>query len=228
MGVVPHTGIIPAYAGSTASAMSRTRGSTDHPRIRGEHGFPPAWRRIRGGSSPHTRGAPWSDIRGPVPGRIIPAYAGSTPSSAGCRAPPTDHPRIRGEHRRDHPAKPRPAGSSPHTRGAHRVREHHLREARIIPAYAGSTTALLGLCMHRRDHPRIRGEHPYFSGSLRRQSGSSPHTRGARGDPEEIPTMKRIIPAYAGSTSRACSSRRLSGDHPRIRGEHAPLGGRRG
>ena len=33
-------------------------------------------------------------------------------------------------------------------------------------------------------------------------------------------TRRGIIPAYAGSTSRWCSRRRLRADHPRIRGEH--------
>ena len=50
--------------------------------------------------------------------------------------------------------------------------------------------------------------------------GSSPHTRGAL-RPEYLPQGgKRIIPAYAGSTSGVKSSSSLSSDHPRIRGEH--------
>ena len=36
------------------------------------------------------------------------------------------------------------------------------------------------------------------------------------------PPRRRIIPAYAGSTSRAVASCRRSWDHPRIRGEHRP------
>ena len=50
--------------------------------------------------------------------------------------------------------------------------------------------------------------------------GSSPHTRGARLQPENTPLSHRIIPAYAGSTtSGAIKGKRLP-DHPRIRGEH--------
>ncbi len=176
--------------------------SADHPRIRGEHepagdqrrvavGIIPAYagsthpprgarRRCRG-SSPHTRGAPR---------RWPPPYP--------CRR---DHPRIRGEHttlraRRTPSAgiipayagstagkvrgKPRPKGSSPHTRGA-------LRWPR-------------SRCVRRGDHPRIRGEHcgyghlmafvrgiiPAYAGStmstldfISLRPGSSPHTRGA-------------------------------------------------
>ena len=75
------------------------------------------------------------------------------------------------------------------------------------------------------DHPRIRGEHlhvsppcsvdariiPAYAGSTRtpshsgcNHSGSSPHTRGAR-------------------AGMGCS-RLATGDHPRIRGEHASAG----
>ena len=220
-----HLGIIPAYAGSTATKLMtrmfcmgsspHTRGAqrarsctstvmTDHPRIRGEHPRQPLdVRRVRG---------------------IIPAYAGSTlsaleksatligssPHTRGarlCRCTtsswPPDHPRIRGEH-----ATP--------------TRTRQLT-TRIIPAYAGSTSLCADICRRyggsspntlgaqrksrtslRRagDHPLIRGEHPHraldrlgevgiipaYAGSTmapsiheRHGSGSSPHTRGARG-----------------------------------------------
>ena len=137
----PAVGIIPAYAGSTKYALSRSRPSA--------------------GSSPHTRGAPPTSrrrtrprrdhprIRGEHPGNplaevvgagIIPAYAGST------------HTSMYGSEGN--------SGSSPHTRGAlylclvlshgrqdhPRIRGEHGAEhrllcgrRRIIPAYAGST-----------------------------------------------------------------------------------------
>ena len=50
--------------------------------------------------------------------------------------------------------------------------------------------------------------------------GSSPHTRGARDAVSESERCHGIIPAYAGSTSRARVSCRRLWDHPRIRGEH--------
>ena len=181
---------------------------------------------------------------------IIPAYAGSTPASMAMEltvlgsSPHTrgarsglsrlqtsvgDHPRIRGEHRR--------------------IRRCRPSRRWIIPAYAGSTVTNVA--------PRVG------------QVGSSPHTRGA---PPRVPPLRhrrrdhprirgehwastssglirsRIIPAYAGSTSRSPrSSRRLAGssphtrgaplrpsrprpprrDHPRIRGEHPPTGPQR-
>ena len=71
-------GIIPAYAGSTATSSSFERLLMDHPRIRGEHltrWSSPSWSR---GSSPHTRGARRRLGCRELPDRIIPAYAGST------------------------------------------------------------------------------------------------------------------------------------------------------
>ena len=136
------------------------------------------------GSSPHTRGAPFDGLCPLQDGR--------------------DHPRIRGEHARSigrvRAAEAR--GSSPHTRGARlgeprrgrdaedhpRIRGEHVWQHRrallcngIIPAYAGSTTPL--------------------GATSKWSSGSSPHTRGARG---------RRPPCTAAPR-----------DHPRIRGEHS-------
>ena len=72
MGSSPHTrgalasdveraviaGIIPAYAGSTVYMSILAAAISDHPRIRGEHGIDVLGRKVAGGSSPHTRGAP--------------------------------------------------------------------------------------------------------------------------------------------------------------------------
>ena len=52
-------------------------------------------------------------------------------------------------------------------------------------------------------------------------SGSSPHTRGAPTSFDPSPAGTRIIPAYAGCTSRSPLGSRSSADHPRIRGVHA-------
>ena len=70
------------------------------------------------------------------------------------------------------------------------------------------------------DHPRIRGEHYRHLSYKESQAGSSPHTRGALRNDERRLRPSRIIPAYAGSTSRSGSWSTASTDHPRIRGEH--------
>ena len=70
-----------------------------------------------------------------------------------------DHPRIRGEHETAARARPRRAGSSPHTRGALGSGLRPSMARRIIPAYAGSTDPEAPLATIDADHPRIRGEH---------------------------------------------------------------------
>ena len=72
------SGIIPAYAGSTTGTCPPGTGSTDHPRIRGEHSIAKLGEEKRL--------------------RIIPAYAGSTSPRRRWFRARRDHPRIRGEH----------------------------------------------------------------------------------------------------------------------------------
>ena len=71
-------GIIPAYAGSTASTSSGAASRKDHPRIRGEHRGMCPTSLSRRGSSPHTRGARDRFVDVGFEFGIIPAYAGST------------------------------------------------------------------------------------------------------------------------------------------------------
>ena len=192
--------IIPAYAGSTFCRRPCARRRRDHPRIRGEHFLrEPAPRPARG-SSPHTRGAHRQLRLGPRSIGIIPAYAGSTDLLGDALAAIGDHPRIRGEHSDEF----RPVEYIP----------------RIIPAYAGSTFDSEFLWGPGTDHPRIRGEHVHIEAPRCPQMGSSPHTRGALARRAHMAQIRRIIPAYAGSTRRRTAPGRRRGDHPRIRGEH--------
>ena len=182
--------------------MCGSTSTADHPRIRGEHA---ATRRDT-----------------PCCERIIPAYAGSTLGSCGLRGRPRDHPRIRGEHSPGSRSDPDGSTSSPHTRGA---LDHHLYmrvTSWIIPAYAGSTSPGDGGRPCSRDHPRIRGEHLPRKRRQRPVRGSSPHTRGARKSIAPGTARLRIIPAYAGSTSKPPAASSWRPDHPRIRGEHVP------
>ena len=217
---LPAPRIIPAYAGSTRLPARRRRRRRDHPRIRGEHrqhrGRPEGGR----GSSPHTRGARKSTGRPTPNGRIIPAYAGSTPHGMIWIAWIPDHPRIRGEHFRGILGCAQIDGSSPHTRGAPGLGAVVDPEGGIIPAYAGSTVAPREVAAGVQDHPRIRGEHPQQPWNPVHEIGSSPHTRGARLLWHNLPRRPRIIPAYAGSTVASGSRSHPRADHPRIRGEH--------
>ena len=110
--------IIPAYAGSTADPGRPQPPVGDHPRIRGEHWSEERIGGIPGGSSPHTRGAHVGERVENRPGRIIPAYAGSTLCETGASQTGGDHPRIRGEHGDLRALGVSDGGSSPHTRGA--------------------------------------------------------------------------------------------------------------
>ena len=213
-------GIIPAYAGSTLRSGPTPGPATDHPRIRGEHARPVRARRHWRGSSPHTRGAPPGQMGERPLHRIIPAYAGSTFKNRARIRPGKDHPRIRGEHLAGLGRIIGGVGSSPHTRGALRRPLRSLRSRRIIPAYAGSTTNSNPSIRSRWDHPRIRGEHGVLAVDVDGAAGSSPHTRGAPLPHVHLGKIKRIIPAYAGSTEMTEIALAHLPDHPRIRGEH--------
>ena len=193
-------GIIPAYAGSTAVQKLGKPGSSDHPRIRGEHRGGASGTEDIPGSSPHTRGAPPTTPRGTKRSWIIPAYAGSTFREVGTL--------IFDE------------GSSPHTRGALRRTGPGRWVHRIIPAYAGSTGNSPPAAARKSDHPRIRGEHFARVDELVAEPGSSPHTRGARVQVGILRVAGGIIPAYAGSTGSLLPRSAFPEDHPRIRGEH--------
>ena len=111
-------------------------------------------------------------------------------------------------------------GSPPHTRGAPFPRALGGDREGITPAYAGSTVIGSHPSVLIRDHPRIRGEHDTGTLVLEAKKGSPPHTRGAPKSAARRSKKTGITPAYAGSTSPACSGYPACRDHPRIRGEH--------
>ena len=217
-------GIIPAYAGSTPCPSTPPGPARDHPRIRGEHSARPLVPYNENGSSPHTRGALALVEGAGDHARIIPAYAGSTPTGAAGARPGTDHPRIRGEHCPLAGPVTNTTGSSPHTRGAQKHLDRPVDARGIIPAYAGSTMCLMSYMDEIADHPRIRGEHLVTRDQTLVVGGSSPHTRGAPRSTWPRRRQPGIIPAYAGSTSARASSSYQPSDHPRIRGEHLNSG----
>ena len=216
----PHSGIIPAYAGSTRKTTTSASTTTDHPRIRGEHHIKSTMFLVKAGSSPHTRGARYPPLGPAILRRIIPAYAGSTIHALMAPRRLRDHPRIRGEHWSTTIVRVTAAGSSPHTRGAPQSVSQSCRVGGIIPAYAGSTSPPSQWVGRRPDHPRIRGEHTRVPETETRSPGSSPHTRGALFAAAQIHALLRIIPAYAGSTAHLHLGEIEFWDHPRIRGEH--------
>ena len=112
------------------------------------------------------------------------------------------------------------AGSSPHVRGTQLILDGLQHPLGIIPACAGNTGLRGSEKIIKGDHPRMCGEHKFFQGHSPGQRGSSPHVRGThRVEPQARPQLG-IIPACAGNTLSRSRSRRGSGDHPRMCGEH--------
>ena len=208
--------------------------------MRGEHLKTTRGLRFSGGSSPRARGALAGGARQDGQQGIIPACAGSTGAATPARSPRRDHPRVRGEHRRDFAHKLSTTGSSPRARGARPGAHGRGRGRGIIPACAGSTPPARRQARPRGDHPRVRGEHRRVRGrgvaagdhprvrgehievlsEARGERGSSPRARGAPADDLVGPSDRGIIPACAGSTPGGRSSLVTSWDHPRVRGEH--------
>ncbi len=218
-GLVGFTGIIPAYAGSTARASATRAARWDHPRICGEHWQDNIfqWRQV--GSSPHMRGALSRQYALSALVGIIPAYAGSTGQQWTSSSRARDHPRICGEHTWADALPDMVRGSSPHMRGARLLARLLAWLARIIPAYAGSTGACRSRGSRDWDHPRICGEHDVLPSTSLAMEGSSPHMRGAHAPSPRAPLSVGIIPAYAGSTARQpVGVERLTGSSPHMRG----------
>ena len=193
-------GIIPACAGSTMAYRPSSPPTRDHPRMCGEH--MPVRMTVKPfeGSSPHVRGALSGRCGRCRPIGIIPACAGSTPTSKPIACNERDHPRMCGEHEALQCLHARRRGSSPHVRGAHQARRTQHEIPGIIPACAGSTSSDVTMLHPIRDHP--------------------PHVRGARHPRRRRGRRQGIIPACAGSTVHVGDDQVHGGDHPRMCGEH--------
>ena len=174
------TGIIPACAGNTGSAILNGLLNGDHPRVCGEHPWRGLSRFLVLGSSPRVRGTLCAAMISSCITGIIPACAGNTQITLLPGRSPRDHPRVCGEHWAVFRAIMRLAGSSPRVRGTLAFVPLAVFHRGIIPACAGNTP-FQALCItHPGDHPRVCGEHKL---SLRKPygaPGSSPRVRGTR------------------------------------------------
>ena len=172
------------------------------------------------GSSPRWRGALRRLPAGRLPGRIIPALAGSTRAGRTCGRRFRDHPRAGGVHTGGPALRTAVSGSSPGWRVAQLTAQLIGGGAGIIPALAGSTPARRQPPPASRDHPRAGGEHSPSSRSPSACLGSSPRWRGALVVDGVVLVAQRIIPALAGSTSSKGRAHSRPSDHPRAGGEH--------
>ena len=237
---------IPAHAGNTPLPLPSRFRLPVHPRTRGEHWSLASLAVGTTGSSPHTRGThaapvPSPRLANPVHPRtrgehcsvsaslhqaswpVHPRTRGEhrlTPSRSTVACDPV-HPRTRGEHATSSSSEGPSTGSSPHTRGTplscasvgHSGR-------RFIPAHAGNTPSASAPPSSGPVHPRTRGEHDKTATLWDATTGSSPHTRGTRGQSTWRLTSTRFIPAHAGNTAFSVTLTPHISVHPRTRGEH--------
>ena len=96
-------------------------------------------------------------------------------------------------------------------------------QQRLIPAHAGKTFRRKAGFSDWPAHPRSRGENAWTARGRSTGSGSSPLTRGKRGQGDDDAHTWRLIPAHAGKTTRMRLRRRSSRAHPRSRGENKLL-----
>ena len=109
--------LIPAWAGNTPYRGPRKRLPTAHPRVGGEYTYASPLRRSPYGSSPRGRGIlphPWQVTRQK---RLIPAWAGNTPSGGTASIGLQAHPRVGGEYGAVGMLMVMSDGSSPRGRG---------------------------------------------------------------------------------------------------------------
>ena len=135
------------------------------------------------------------------------------------------HPRDRGEHGRPISRESCSYGSSPRSRGTLQGERTAADGTRFIPAIAGNTGDSEQTLDFRSVHPRDRGEHSSQSRESTTSVGSSPRSRGTLRSCGRYRQRVRFIPAIAGNTKRASSSRSLITVHPRDRGEHRATSG---
>ena len=98
-------------------------------------------------------------------------------------------------------------GSSPLTRGKLSRFSTYLLECRLIPAHAGKTTMWILFVSELTAHPRSRGENLSTRQRVHCVTGSSPLTRGKRGNSNVQSIDDRLIPAHAGKTRAPTTTR---------------------
>ena len=172
------------------------------------------------GSSPRGRGKPCDYSLSAGSSGLIPAWAGKTRRSVQARYTPRAHPRVGGENITIlSPAWPS-TGSSPRGRGKQNLLEQGPRHDRLIPAWAGKTRPKASATTSATAHPRVGGENTVSAEPTGRLEGSSPRGRGKPRLGIEPSFITRLIPAWAGKTTRRLTGPRLSGAHPRVGGEN--------
>ena len=212
--------ISPACAGNTSWSPRSPGGTTDQPRVRGEHITRATGSESVNGSAPRARGTRQRILQWLRLVRISPACAGNTPTATAACWPMPDQPRVRGEHSIAVLPPILTCGSAPRARGTRRDETSAKSRRRISPACAGNTAGRGRAGVLRADQPRVRGEHAPDRGSGLSSDGSAPRARGTPGIEGLQHRLLRISPACAGNTILSDPSIPPVTDQPRVRGEH--------
>ena len=195
----PEIRLIPAHAGKTAWTSAKSPWFPAHPRSRGENRDGVLKSMSIGGSSPLTRGKQTAGSISHMIRGLIPAHTGKTKPSLPQHPSEQAHPRSRGENGFDRLAEAAGNGSSPLMRGKHVRSDVDVVAAGLIPAHAGKTSRVVAARGRVTAHPRSRGENRAGCACVE-GGGSSPLTRGKRGNPAAAGLDNRLIPAHAGKT----------------------------
>ena len=215
-----HRGLIPAHAGKTTAVRQCLPSGGAHPRSRGENARASGTSARQAGSSPLTRGKRGGQIPALAGFGLIPAHAGKTYRVSFETQATQAHPRSRGENTVEIPCQMVSQGSSPLTRGKPSCLMRTIAAMRLIPAHAGKTPRRSWFTIRPPAHPRSRGENQARFPDGRRDSGSSPLTRGKHPGRRERRRRVGLIPAHAGKTRRTWPFRPSRTAHPRSRGEN--------
>ena len=177
----------------------RTRGSRDHPRLRGEQGSNVGCGTRNGGSPPLARGTGRVADAAWRPCRITPACAGNRRLWMDSSICLWDHPRLRGEQSSNFDILAAKSGSPPLARGTERYALDKSWRLGITPACAGNRCPPPARVMLVRDHPRLRGEQTRSPALKTTPLGSPPLARGTACAAIPRHGRARITPACAGN-----------------------------
>ena len=213
-------GLIPARAGTTPTRRRCCARPRAHPRSRGDHPPPGGHPVAHRGSSPLARG-PLADFKQSLaPVGLIPARAGTTRAWIRGMTILRAHPRSRGDHAGRGVRCLPPWGSSPLARGPLICRRGLDARQGLIPARAGTTFSSRSSFTPPKAHPRSRGDHRPPTDTPGYPAGSSPLARGPPRVSRILAACPGLIPARAGTTNSVGFSTKVSGAHPRSRGDH--------
>ena len=151
-------GLIPAYAGKTASNPSVALWNRAHPRVCGENHHDDKRVLPVVGSSPRMRGKHGRQARPQAKHGLIHAYAGKTAPVPTRIVSSTAHPRVCGENGLFFCGLCLAWGSSPRMRGKPYRESAERATYGLIPAYAGKTKDPRAAKRARPAHPRVCGE----------------------------------------------------------------------